>query len=236
MNIRPSPGDSCLLDNIALFTALEDEQRHQVLRRSRRQRLQEGELLFCFGQLADRFYLIVNGQIKLFRVSENGSEKIIDILGPNQLVADAVMFMPSKRYPVNAAALEESEIFGFDMLQFQALLNTSSKLCMSMLGNLGQQVLELLDEIERLTLQSATLRLIHFLLERIPDRRAATAVITLPAPKHCIAARLSITPETFSRILHGLEHDGLILIDGLSIAIPELEKLRGYHRQLPAAR
>lgn len=233
MNIRPSGSDTQLLDNIVLFTALESEQRDQIFRRSRRLLLREGELLFHFGQQADRFYLIVNGQIKLFRVSENGSEKIIDILGPNQLVADAVMFMPSKRYPVNAAALEESEIVGFEISQFRTLLNGSSELCMNMLGNLGLQVLGLIDEIERLTLQSATLRLIHFLLERAPDRSADTATVTLPAPKHCIAGRLSITPETFSRILHGLEHEGLITIDGLTITIPDLPKLCDYHHRVP---
>lgn len=236
MNMVSATRETHLLDNIPLFTALEDEQLHQVLQRSRRQRLCEGELLFCLGQPAERFYLIVNGQVKLFRVSENGSEKIIDILGPRQLVADAVMFMPNRRYPVNAAALEDSEIFGFDMTQFHALLRTSSKLCMSLLGSMGLQVLGLLDEIERLTLQSATLRLVFFLLERAMEHDTGMAVVTLPAPKHCIAARLSITPETFSRILRSLEQEGLIFIDGLHITIPDLSRLRAYHRRVPASR
>lgn len=229
MNIRPSRGDPRLFENIALFTALEEEQKHQVFKRSRRQTLREGEPLFHFGQPAQRFYVIADGRIKLFRVSENGNEKIIDILGPKQLVADMVMFMPSRCYPVNAAALADSEIFGFDIAQFRRLLRSSSKLCLCMLGNMGSQVLGLLDEIERLTLQSATLRLIHYLLEHVTDHQAVTTVVTLPAPKHCIAARLSITPETFSRILHSLEHEGLISIDGLNITITDPTRLHGYH-------
>jgi CRP-like cAMP-binding protein len=41
-----------------------------------------------------------------------------------------------------------------------------------------------------------------------------------------IASRLNMTPEHFSRILHDLAAGGLIEVNGRSVSIPDLERLR----------
>jgi CRP-like cAMP-binding protein len=94
----------------------------------------------------------------------------------------------------------------------------------------------MINEIDRLTLQNATARVVHFLLELLPDRHTESAVVELPAPKYSIAALLSITPETFSRILHAMENDGVIRVHGSTIAIPDVDRLRQCHNMLPGVR
>lgn len=219
------------LDAITLFRALDETQRQLIIGSTRRILLQEGERLFDRGQQAERFYLVISGQIKLFRLSESGNEKIVEIMGPGKLFAEAVMFLPERRYPVSSAALVDSEVYGFDMRLFLGLLQDSNQLCFRMLGDLSFKLHHLINEIDSLTLQNATLRVIHFLLGHIDDRDAESAVIELPAPKYGIAARLSITPETLSRILHGMERDGLLRIEGAQITVINVDHLRDYHRQ-----
>jgi CRP-like cAMP-binding protein len=50
--------------------------------------------------------------------------------------------------------------------------------------------------------------------------------VHLSAGKSVIASRLNMTPEHFSRILHELGHAGVIEIEGRTVRIPDLEKLR----------
>jgi CRP-like cAMP-binding protein len=50
----------------------------------------------------------------------------------------------------------------------------------------------------------------------------------LDAPKHVIASRLSITPETLSRIFSRLSRDGHIDIMDNTIRINDIERLRAY--------
>ena len=47
----------------------------------------------------------------------------------------------------------------------------------------------------------------------------------LPASKHVIASRLNLTPETLSRILHGLSESGLIAVKGKRIAVLDMARL-----------
>jgi CRP-like cAMP-binding protein len=44
--------------------------------------------------------------------------------------------------------------------------------------------------------------------------------------KQLLASRLNLKPETLSRIFHDLTADGLIRVDGKSITIYDLERLR----------
>jgi CRP/FNR family transcriptional regulator, dissimilatory nitrate respiration regulator len=224
------------LDDITLFSVLDETQRQSIVAGTRRIVLEEGERLFDMGQPAERFYLVISGQIKLFRLSESGNEKIIEIMGPRMLFAEAVMFFAVKRYPINAAALTASEVYGFETRRFLELLRESNDLCFDLLGKLSLKLHGMINEIDRLTLQNATSRVVHFLLELLPDRHTESAVVELPAPKYSIAALLSITPETFSRILHAMEHDGVIRVHGSTIAIPDVERLRHCHNMLPGVR
>jgi CRP-like cAMP-binding protein len=54
------------------------------------------------------------------------------------------------------------------------------------------------------------------------------AQLTLPTSKGVIASRLNLTLEHFSRILHELTAAGLIAIDGRTVTILDLERLRTY--------
>ena len=54
--------------------------------------------------------------------------------------------------------------------------------------------------------------------------------IHLVTPKHAIASRLSITPETLSRTFARLGRDGYLQIEDNTVRIQDIEKLRTYIR------
>jgi len=69
---------------------------------------------------------------------------------------------------------------------------------------------------------SARRRVLDYLLhqaEPIPENR--TTVVTLDVRKRLIAARLSLTPETFSRALRDLSEAGLISVRGRHVTLEE---------------
>lgn len=215
-----------------LFSPLDDPQFQQILATTRCITLDEGARLFDMGQPAERFYLLLKGQVKLFRVSPEGNEKIIELMGPGKLFAEAVAFLPEKRYPVNAAALSHSVLYSFDNNTLLNLLRGSNELCLVLLGKLSQRLHFQVNEIDKLTLQNATLRVVGYLLERLPNPRAESAVIDLAVPKQSIASRLSITPETFSRILNSLARAGIITLQGRSVGIHDTRRLREFAHQV----
>ena len=222
--------DERLVRNVHLFSVLDDEQLATLLRYTRAVQLQENETLFEFGQSAERFYLLVSGQVKLFRVSEDGNEKIIEIVSPGKLFAEAVMFIQHGRYPVSATALQPSEVYSFENRAFARMLQESNGLCLKLLASLSMRLHAQINEIDNLSLQNATFRVIGYMLDLLPDPCTESAVLDLAVPKQVIASRLSITPETLSRILHTMARNDIISINGKIIAIKSVQRLREFGR------
>jgi CRP-like cAMP-binding protein len=82
-----------------------------------------------------------------------------------------------------------------------------------------------LAEIDALTLQNATLRFTNYLLHQIPAGADHAVTLKLGAPKHVIASRLSIKPESLSRILSNLQREGRITVNDNLIHIKDIRTL-----------
>jgi CRP/FNR family transcriptional regulator, dissimilatory nitrate respiration regulator len=210
------------LRNAPLLSRLTDEQLERVRKRAVQRRLDEGELLFAQGAAAERFYLVQSGQMRLFRLAPDGSEKVIEIVSPGQTFAEALMFLEAPRYPVSAAALAPTRLIAIDAADFAAMLRGSMDTCFVVMGALSQRLRALIGEIDELTLHSAKGRVARWLLARCPaDRRA----LVLDVPKGVLASRLSIQPETFSRVAKQLVTDGVIEVQGAHVTVLDREAL-----------
>jgi len=207
-----------------LLSQLSAEQLERVARRAVRLRLDEGQWLFSQGDSADRFYLILGGHMRLFRLSPDGAEKVIEILAPGETFAEALMFMNAPRYPVCAAALGSAELIGMDARDFARMLRESVDTCFLLLGALSQRLRSLVLEIDNLTLHSATSRFASYLLAK---RHPGAKVLDLDLRKGVIASRLSIKPETFSRIEKDLSERGIIAVQGMRVSLLDLDALAG---------
>ncbi len=208
-----------------LFRRLPDESFNSILQQSNLTSLKRNETLFEQGDEASRFFLVRSGQIMLFQTSPEGNEKVVDIIGPGQTFAEAVMFMDGKRYPVNARATGSSELFYFENKAFTEQLHKSNALCFAMMADMSTRLKGLLTEISELTIYNAKHRLISYLLGHINDLQDQPTV-KLTATKSMIASRLSITPETFSRIMSKLKKEGLINIEDETITLIQPDKLK----------
>jgi CRP-like cAMP-binding protein len=209
-----------------LFADADDAQLARLCVGLQTVRLQTGEALFHHGQPATRFFFVRHGQIKLYRVSPDGHEKIIEIIRAGQTFAEAVMFMGAEmRYPVSAAAISDAELYAFDQQSFLKVLRESEEVSFGMLAAMSRRLHMLVNQIESLTLQNATYRLVMYLLELAP-RNAQAADVQLTTPKSAIASRLAIQPETFSRLLAKLREQALVEVHGPHIILRNLQGLR----------
>ena len=123
-----------------LFADLGENQLRRIANHAVRVRLNEGDALFEQGDPARRFYLALSGQIKLFRLSPAGNEKVIEIVTSGITFGEALMFLERPHYPVGAQALQASEVLSFDSLDFADMLKGSVETCFVMLGSMTKQV------------------------------------------------------------------------------------------------
>lgn len=214
------------LHHIPLFEAFDEVQLEKLLSSSHLLRLPARATLFEKGQPAEYFYLLRSGQIKLFCLSASGDEKVVEIIYPTQTFAEAVMFMQRHIYPVSAEAILDSELYCFEMKPFYDILSESKESCFRLLTIMSRHLHGLISDIDSLTLHNATYRLVVYLLGELPEGAMELSAIHLGTPKNVVASRLSIKPETFSRILTQLAKKGLIEVHGNDIALTDVDGLR----------
>jgi len=213
---------------IYLFESLDDEQLDDVVKTACHVSLGTHERLFERGEHADRFYYLCSGQVKLFQVSADGYEKIFEIIQPGQTFAEAIMFMQQHNYPVSVEAIIASELYSFDMKVFRHILKESNDTCFRLMSTMSQRLHHHIREINSLALQNATYRLVNYLLDQIPEGATDRPDIHLITQKSVIASRLSIQPETFSRILSRLTKNGIISVSRQDISVHNIKGLREF--------
>ena len=205
-----------------LFSALDEEQLERVRRHAHVIDMVEGESLFFQGDEISSFYLVVEGRIKLYRVSPEGKEKIVEIMETGHTFGEALMFMSRSTYPVTATALGPSRVIGINCRAFRDLLHESIETCFLVMGNMSFRLRGLIREIDALSLDTGMVRIASYLLHKAP---ADDDSFELDVAKSVIASRLSVKPETFSRILKQLHDKDIVTIEGRRVTIRDREAM-----------
>ncbi|HEX7025919.1 MAG TPA: Crp/Fnr family transcriptional regulator [Gammaproteobacteria bacterium] len=211
-----------------LFNSIDEALLTGLSQRVRQHSLPAGDILFHHGDPAERFYLIGAGQIKLSRISPAGQEKVIEIMYPGSTFAEAVMFMQNHAYPVTAQALVDSVLYAIPNQAYLDILAQNTEYCFRLLADLSMRLHHHLQELDHLAQQNAMHRLIRYLLNQLPPDAGNSHTLTLTIPKQVLASKLSIKPESFSRLLSALTQEGLISVDKQTIVIHNVQRLKNH--------
>ena len=228
MQTRTNFDIPALLAQVPLFNSLGDDELARLARGTRELTAARGEILFHKGDAPSGFYLVLDGQVKLALTSARGNEKVVDVIGSGQTFGEAVMFMDAT-HVVFAQALVETRLLLISRTVLLGELEKDPQLARKMLAALSMRLHHLIADVEAYSLHSGRQRIIGYLLRDHDENEASEAkelAVRLPTSKGVVASRLNLTQEHFSRILHELSDSGLIVVEGRTIRIPDVARLR----------
>lgn len=211
-----------------LFAGMDGAAYQEVIDHANVIRLAAGQTLFRQDDPLSAIYWVVEGMIRLYRVSPQGEEKVIDLVGPGRSFAEAALFMGG-HYPVCAVAQSASRLVAIDATHFRDWLAQDTQRCFRLMAAMSARMHKLLTDIDRLTLMKGTDRLLQYLLDHADPDEAGRLVVELEAPKQVIASHLGIKPETMSRLLHKLAEQGCITVQGNRIYLDDPARLQQGH-------
>lgn len=132
-----------ILKRLALFRCMPDEQLRLVAFGAERSRLREGRELFRENQPADCAYVVLNGQIDLYRTDTDGSMPVVRTVMPGAMIGELALISKIKR-PVSAVAATESEVLRISRSIFRRILDeypqTASRLYNHISGDFRKMV------------------------------------------------------------------------------------------------
>jgi len=223
------------LCSLALFSDMQPAELGALAAGCRLRLFDKGASIFRLGEPCQEFHAVVTGQVKLYGLSPSGQEKVIELLGPGESFAEALMFT-DRPYIVNAQALMDSQVLSVSKQAVLAEIARDSRFALRMLAGISRRLHGLVHDVQASALHSGVQRVIGYLLrehESLGGTGATTGAtqvttVSLPFSKSAIASRLSLTPEYFSRVLRELEDQRLIAVDKRDIHIPDLQRLACY--------
>jgi CRP/FNR family transcriptional regulator, dissimilatory nitrate respiration regulator len=212
------------ISTVPLFKALPLLDRRSLASIAGTRLYARGETIFSEGDQADRFYVVISGKVKIFKLSADGKEQILHIFCAGEPFGEAPVFS-GKQFPASAEALEKTATLFFPRTAFVDLITSNPALALNMMAVLAERLHRFTDLIEQLSLREVPERLASYLLYRRSENGAGDT-LELDLTKTQLASFLGTVPETLSRVLARMEKNGLISLAGLrTIAIRDAEGL-----------
>lgn len=177
-----------------------------------------GDPVLWAGQRCDAVFIVARGQVRLYMTAPNGNEKVIELVGPGQSFAEALVFM-ARPCPVHAQALQDTLLV---QVPRQALLQEvqhDAAFAMGMLAGLSRRLHGLVQDVQASALQSGLQRVVGYLLRDVDPDEPGPAVVSLPAQS---GLRLASTvagqpPQAVPRLTMANLHASVALGHGLTL-------------------
>jgi len=201
------------ISTVPLFQGLSREHLEHMAVAALEQVFKKGQIIFSEGEDGSGFYLVLRGRVKVFKLSPEGKEQILHILGPGEPVGE-VAVLSGELFPANAQAMEESRLLFFPREVFVEMIRRDPSVALRMLGVLAKRLRKFTMLIEDLSLKEVPGRLASYLLEQERPTDGKAGSFTLDIPKAQLASLLGTIPETLSRILARMAGEELIQLNG----------------------
>jgi len=214
---------------IPLFKGLNDSARAALGGIARHRRFSKAEAIFAEGDPGHGFFIVVEGRVKIFKLSGDGKEQILHMFGAGEPFGEVPVFT-GRHFPAHAMALEATRTLYFPRREFVGLITAHPDVALNMMAVLSHRLHTFTDLIENLSLKEVPGRLAAFLLYQCaPD--TGTGVIRLDVSKAQLASILGTIPETLSRIMARMVQSGLIELHGArGVAIVDRRALKALAR------
>jgi CRP-like cAMP-binding protein len=223
----PQPSDLFVLSLPSVFHTIPETRLNDLRAAARLAHHKKGHIILTQGDVADWFYIVQSGWVKLYRETLNGNEVILDLVNTNGMFGETAYFL-NQTYPFSAETLVDCAIWSIPQsCLIQAIQNTPA-FAMALMTHMARAQTARDKDLEHHTTQNAAQRLGCFILRLCENDAAGSVILTLPLDKHIIAGYLGMKPETFSRTLAKLGTDVGLTIDGDQIHIPRLNDLVRY--------
>ncbi len=217
--------DLATVKEAALFASLPDDLVETLFQRATIKTYESGEMLFVQGDAAQSVYVVLDGWVKLSRVTTTGAEVVVGVFTRGRSFGEAVV-LQEDAYPVSAAAVTKCKLLQVRASVLLGMMRDRPELCLAMLSSTFRHLHSLLTQVEQLKAHTGAQRVAEFLLEFCVDKSGSCAV-TLPYDKTLIAGRLGMQPQSLSRSFQRLRGIGVCILHDKA-SIEDVALLRDY--------
>src|SRR5699024_6376370 len=177
----------------------------EIMRTAHPIHLQKGEILYHAGDTSDTLYIVNQGRMRIYRLSENGKEQTLRILGPGEFTGEYAIFSETT-HESYAVATEKTSIWSIQQRDLHLFLQEYPSISLKVLQVFSKRLDEAETQATSMATEKVDTRIGQYLIDSANDK----SEFMLPMSRRELATYLGTTPETISRKLAEFEDKGYI--------------------------
>jgi CRP/FNR family transcriptional regulator, nitrogen oxide reductase regulator len=204
--------DESLLTGLPPFSRLARPQIREILDQASSKRHDEGTEVFREGEEAERFFLLLDGYVRVVRTTPTGEQLVLRHIPPGQLIGMA-QAIGRTTYPATAAAASEALTLSWPMRLWPTFVERYEGFGTETWATLGRRMQELNDQMAELVTKAVEQRVAACVLRMVNQtgRKVEGGIeIAFPVTRANIAEMTGTTLHTVSRLLSAWEKDGIV--------------------------
>ncbi len=214
-----------LRDRFAFLVDSPSDFQDDFFKRAQRVHLQPGQMVCQAGARCTHLPLVVEGRARVYQISEQGREVTLYRVESGECcVLTASCLLSERTFPAFVVAEEPIEALVVQPLDARRWLGSCEPWRQYLFGLIMSRLIEVFGVLDAVLFQRLDQRLIAYLLNH--SERSGTMVI--PTTHQTLAAELGSSREVISRVLKGLEDQGLVRSRRGQIELVDLKRLRNH--------
>jgi CRP-like cAMP-binding protein len=220
-----------LLSTTGIFGELDDEALARLAEHSDIRIYKKGQPVFYQGDRGDALYVVVEGLVKIFVTSDDGTEMVLTTLRPPDVLGELAVIDGSPR-SASAEAVKPSTLLALDRTTLLELLAKHPALAEGLLRSVGAMIRRLTQQAADLVFLDVAGRLSKLLLGLAdsdgtaePDG-VAIDLTKLKLTQSDLAGMVGTSRQSAVHVLQAFEGRGLLERRGRMIVLKDLDALR----------
>jgi CRP/FNR family cyclic AMP-dependent transcriptional regulator len=196
-----------------------------------------GDVIFAPDPTPDSLYLLEDGLVRIFRISEEGSETTFGYVAPGEVFGELAAFGDYPRESFAQAVLR-SRVWTLPREAFQSTVGSRPALVAEITRQIGERLKRIESRVENLVFRDVRSRVAHMLLELAEDfgePEGGEILLRIGLTQAELATLVGSTRQTVNSSLRELENEGLLRRRGTRLVLRNPEGLRRAAAPPPAA-
>jgi len=204
--------DESLLAPLPPFSHLERSQIRTILDQASSERRDEGVSVFTEGDVADRFFLLLDGTIRVVKITPDG-DQVTSLHIPSGQLFGIAQALGRTTYPATAVSASEVLTLSWPTSLWQTFVVDYPGFATETYKTVGARVSEMNTRIVEMSTQHVEQRVARALLRLVNQSGRNTPEgieISFPITRQDVSEMTGTTLHTVSRLLSAWEKDGLV--------------------------
>jgi CRP-like cAMP-binding protein len=217
------------LKHFNLFDGMDDKTMHRVDSMSSMSSAKPRQPIYFPDEPSQAIFLLKEGHVKISRITDDGKEMILDVLGPGEIFGELSLTDGGAPRNEMAEALDDAVICTVRKQDFELMLRANPELNVEVTKRIGLRLKRFEERVTDLMFKDVRKRIASFLVryaEELGKIRGGIVTIKVHLSHQDIALLTGSARQTVTTTLNEFRSLGLIEFSRSAIVLKQLEKLR----------